>query len=72
MTSPYVIRENVKAKNMAEVSIFTIAFGIEDEENCDFLRALSLENYGVAEQFYPEENAETEMNTHSTRRYPRL
>jgi PGF-CTERM protein len=61
--SPYVIRENVKAANVAEVSIFTIAFGIEDEENYDFLRALSLENYGVAEQFYPEESAETEMNT---------
>ena len=61
--SPYVIRENVKAANAAEVSIFTIAFGIEDEENYDFLRALSLENYGVAEQFYPEEDAETEMNT---------
>ena len=63
VTSPYVIRENVKAKNVAEASIFTIAFGIEDEENYDFLRALSLENYGVAEQFYPEESAETEMNT---------
>lgn len=63
VTSPYVIRENVKAANKADVSIFVIAFGIEDEENYDFLRALSLENYGVAERFYPEENAETRMNT---------
>jgi len=61
--SPHVIRDNVKIANKAQVSIFTIAFGIEDEENYDFLRALSLENYGVAEQFNPHENAETEMNT---------
>ncbi|MCK4652643.1 MAG: VWA domain-containing protein [Methanosarcinales archaeon] len=61
--SPYVIRDNVKAANGAEVSIFTIAFGIDDEENYDFLRALSLENYGVAERFYPEKAAETGMNT---------
>ena len=61
--SPHVIRDNVKVANKAQVSIFTIAFGIEDEENYDFLRALSLENYGVAEQFDLHENAETEMNT---------
>ena len=63
VTSPYVIRDNVKAANGAEVSIFTIAFGIDDEANYDFLRALSLENCGVAEQFYPGKNAESEMNT---------
>ena len=62
VTSPYVIRDNVKAANGAEVSIFTIAFGIDDEANYDFLRALSLENCGVAEQFYPEKNAEAGMN----------
>ena len=63
VTSPYVIRDNVKAANKAEVSIFTIAFGIDDEENYDFLRALSLENCGVAERFYPDKNAEVGMNT---------
>ena len=62
VTSPYVIRDNVRAANVAEVSIFTIAFGIEDEANYDFLRALSLENCGVAEQFYPGKNAEAGMN----------
>ena len=62
VTSPYVIRDNVKAANGAGVSIFTIAFGIEDETNYDFLRALSLENCGVAEQFHLEKNAESEMN----------
>ena len=63
VTSPHVIRDNVKAANRAGASIFTIAFGIEDEANYDFLRALSLENCGVAEQFDPGNNAETEMNT---------
>ncbi|RZN42506.1 MAG: VWA domain-containing protein [Methanosarcinales archaeon] len=63
VTSPYVIRDNVKAANGVDVSIFTIAFGIDDEENYDFLRALSLENCGVAEQFYPGTNAEAGMNT---------
>jgi len=63
VTSPYVIRENVKAANVAGASIFTIAFGITNEANYDFLRALSLENSGVAEQFFPEKNAEIEMNT---------
>ena len=63
VTSPYVIRENVKAANEVEVSVFTIAFGIEDEENYDFLRALSLENCGTAERFYPSTNAETAINT---------
>ncbi len=63
VTSPYAIRENVKAANGAKASIFTIAFGIEDEKNYDFLRALSLENYGVAERFYPDKDAETRMNT---------
>ena len=61
--SPYVIRENVKAANDAEVSIFVIAFGIDDEENYDFLRAMSLENCGVAERFYPGVDAETEIGT---------
>ena len=63
VTSPHVIRENVKDANEAEVSVFTIAFGIEDEENYDFLRALSLANCGTAERFYPSTNAETAINT---------
>ncbi|MEA3282822.1 MAG: VIT domain-containing protein [Euryarchaeota archaeon] len=63
VTSPYVIRDNVKTANVAGASIFTIAFGIEDEANYDFLRALSLENCGVAEQFYPGKNAESGMNS---------
>ncbi len=63
VTSPYVIRDNVKAADGVKVSIFTIAFGIDDEENYDFLRALSLENCGVAEQFYLEKDAEAGITT---------
>ncbi len=61
ITSPYVIRRNVKDANKVEVSIFTIAFGIEDESNYDFLKALSLENYGKAQRFYQEGTVEEEM-----------
>jgi uncharacterized protein YegL len=60
--SPYVIRKNAREANRAEVSIFTIAFGITDESYYDFLKALSMENYGKAERFYPEENAEAEIS----------
>lgn len=61
ITSPYVIRRNIKDANKVKVSIFTIAFGIEDEGNYDFLKALSIENYGKAQRFYPEAGVEAEM-----------
>lgn len=61
ITSPYVIRKNIKDANKAQVSIFTIAFGIENEANYDFLKALSLENYGKAQRFFLEGKVEEEM-----------
>ncbi|MDP2840882.1 MAG: VIT and VWA domain-containing protein, partial [Candidatus Methanoperedens sp.] len=61
ITSPYVIRKNIKDANNAKVSIFTIAFGIENEANYDFLKALSLENYGIAQRFFQEGKVEEEM-----------
>lgn len=61
ITSPYVIRKNIKDANKAKVSIFTIAFGIENEANYDFLKALSLENYGKAQRFFQEGKVEEEM-----------
>ncbi len=61
VTSPYVIRKNIKDANKAKVSIFTIAFGIENEANYDFLKALSLENYGKAQRFFQEGKVEEEM-----------
>lgn len=61
ITSPYVIRNNIKEANIAQASIFTIAFGIQDEANYDFLKALSIENYGKAQRFFLEGNEEEEM-----------
>jgi len=61
ITSPYVIRKNIMDGNKAKVSIFTIAFGIENEANYDFLKALSLENYGIAQRFFQEGKVEEEM-----------
>ncbi|MDD4497628.1 MAG: VIT domain-containing protein [Methanosarcinaceae archaeon] len=61
VTSPYVIRENVKAANRAQVSIFSMAFGIEDENDYGFLRAMSLENYGTAEWFAPSFDSEEKI-----------
>ena len=59
--SPYAIRQNIKDANTAQVAIFSIAFGIEDENNYSFLRAMSLENYGTAERFSPDDNASEEI-----------
>ncbi|MHC1755018.1 MAG: VIT domain-containing protein [Methanosarcina sp.] len=63
VVSPYAIRQNIKDANTAQVSIFSIAFGIEDESNYQFLRAMSLENYGTAEWFSPEANAAEEIGS---------
>ena len=61
ITSPYVIRKNIKEANKAKVSIFAIAFGIQNEANYDFLKALSFENYGKAQRFFLEGKVEEEM-----------
>ncbi|VVB96977.1 Vault protein inter-alpha-trypsin domain protein [uncultured archaeon] len=61
ITSPYVIRKNIKEANKAQVSIFTISFGIQNEANYDFLKALSFENYGKAQRFFLEGKVEEEM-----------
>lgn len=61
ITSPYVIRKNIRDSNKAKVSIFTIAFGIDNEANYDFLKALSLENYGITQRFFQEGKVEEEM-----------
>lgn len=61
ITSPYVIRKNINEANKAQVSIFAIAFGIQNEANYDFLKALSLENYGKAQRLFLEGKVEEEM-----------
>jgi len=63
VTSPYAIRKNVNDANTAQVSVFSIAFGIDSEGNYQFLRAMSLENYGTAEWFSPEDNAAEEIGS---------
>ncbi|WP_342304891.1 VIT and VWA domain-containing protein [Methanolobus sp. ZRKC5] len=62
VTSTYVIRENVMEANKAEVSTFTIAFGIEREEYYEYLRVLSLENNGKAERFTSTNSAEESIS----------
>ena len=63
VVSPYVIRQNIRDANLAQVSVFSIAFGINSESNYQFLRAMSLENYGTAEWFSPEDNAAEEIGS---------
>jgi hypothetical protein len=58
VVSPYAIRQNLKDANIADVSIFTIAFGINDESNYHFLKAMSLENCGTAEWFSPDNGSD--------------
>jgi uncharacterized protein YegL len=58
VVSPYAIRQNLKDANIANVSVFTIAFGINDESNYHFLKAMSLENYGTAECFSPDNGSD--------------
>ena len=61
-TSPYMIRQNIKNANNAEVSIFTIVFGNTHESNYNFLRVMSLENYGTSEWFFADDTAEQQIS----------
>ncbi|MDK2830581.1 MAG: hypothetical protein PWQ75_333 [Methanolobus sp.] len=46
------IRNDISNENDAQAAIFTVAFGIDkDEGYYDFLKVLSLENYGKADSF---------------------
>lgn len=58
VVSPYAIRQNLKDANIADVSIFSVAFGINDESNYHFLKVMSLENYGTAEWFSPDNGSD--------------
>jgi uncharacterized protein YegL len=50
VTNPSAIRDNVKNTNQAEVAIFCLGFGYDVD--FEFLKALSLENYGIAIRIY--------------------
>lgn len=55
--STAVIRENVLQANQVNASIFSIAFGDENDYDFDFLQALSLENRGIAVYVEPTSEA---------------
>ena len=54
-TTPPTIRENILKLNTEEVSIFSLGFGYDVD--FDFLKALSLENFGYAFRIYEGEDA---------------
>jgi uncharacterized protein YegL/DNA-binding MarR family transcriptional regulator len=53
------IRENVKEKNTASVGIFCLGFGYDVD--FEFLKALSLENYGLAQRISEGEDASEQI-----------
>ncbi len=54
-TTPPTIRENILKKNNVQASIFSLGFGFNVD--FDFLKALSLENYGYGLRIYEDEDA---------------
>lgn len=58
-TTPPSIRENIIEKNVDHASIFTLGFGYDVD--FDFLKALSLENYGYAFRIYEGEDASEQI-----------
>jgi len=59
VTSTTEIRENVRCYNEVQVSIYSIAFG--GDADFEFLKALSLENYGFALRIEPGADASGEL-----------
>ena len=59
VTNPPTIRENIKQKNEAEVGIFSLGFGFDVD--FEFLKAMSLENYGIAIRIYENEDASEQI-----------
>jgi uncharacterized protein YegL len=55
VTNPSAIRENIKEKNSAKVGIFSLGFGYDVD--FEFLKAMSLENNGLALRIYEGEDA---------------
>jgi uncharacterized protein YegL len=59
VTNPSVIRENIKEKNTAKVGIFSLGFGYDVD--FEFLKAMSLENNGLAFRIYEGEDASEQI-----------
>jgi predicted transcriptional regulator/uncharacterized protein YegL len=53
------IRENVKTANTAGVAIFCLGFGFDVD--FDFLKALALENFGIAQRIFEGEDASEQI-----------
>jgi DNA-binding MarR family transcriptional regulator len=59
VTNLKTIRENVKSQNTADVAVFSLGFG--DDVDFEFLKALSLENYGIAIRIFEGEDASEQI-----------
>jgi uncharacterized protein YegL len=59
VTNTKTIRENIKNKNIAKVSLFCLGFGFDVD--FEFLKAMSLENYGHAIRIYEKEDASEQI-----------
>jgi predicted transcriptional regulator/uncharacterized protein YegL len=59
VTNPPTIRENIKQENEAEVGIFSLGFGFDVD--FEFLKAMSLENYGMAIRIYEDKDASEQI-----------
>lgn len=59
VTNTHSIRENIRNKNTAGVAIFCLGFGFDVD--FEFLKAMSLENYGIAIRIYEGEDASEQI-----------
>ena len=59
VTNTQTIRENIKNENSAGVSIFCLGFGFDVD--FEFLKAMALENYGMAIRIYEGEDASEQI-----------
>jgi uncharacterized protein YegL len=59
VTNTATIRENILGKNEAGVAIFCLGFGFDVD--FEFLKAMSLENYGIALRIYEGEDASEQI-----------
>ncbi len=58
-TNTLTIRDNVKTANTADVAVFCLGFGFDVD--FEFLKAMALENYGLALRIYEGEDASEQI-----------
>ncbi len=59
ITNTQTIRDNVKTANTADVAVFCLGFGFDVD--FEFLKAMALENYGIALRIYEGEDASEQI-----------